>query len=263
MCSSDLAAYHQAMSERPQDANGPKSEKERNGDGPSHSARRDLVAEAILGKAAELFADQGVQGTGIREIAEAMDMSRPAVYHYFASKDALLEQLLEDYTGNLVGFLRGIRQDTDLSVGEKLTQVVTGLAMRVAAKPAHLRLAAGNERSLPPKMARDHAEARHEAFDHVVAIIAEGIEEGEIRPVDERIVAFALFGMCHWIAWWYQPGGAATAEEIAREMTNIALNGLLRSTPRSQGSGIQHAIELLREDLDYLERLAGNRTRKR
>jgi AcrR family transcriptional regulator len=251
------------MSDRPRDVRALKSDKERNGEAPAHSARRDLVAEAILAKAAELFADQGVQGTGIREIAEAMDMSRPAVYHYFSSKDALIEQLLEDYTGNLVGFLRGIRQDSSLSVSEKLTQFVTGLAMRVAAKPAHLRLAAGSERSLPAAMARDHADARHEAFDHVVAIIAEGIETGEIRPVDERVVAFALFGMCHWIAWWYQPGGSATDEQIAREMTNIALHGLLRPAPRNQGSGIQHAIELLREDLDYLERHTGSKARKR
>jgi AcrR family transcriptional regulator len=229
------------------------------GDESPHSARRDLIADAILGKAAEIFADQGVQGTGMGEIAAAMDMSRPAVYHYFSSKEQLVEQLLEDYTGNLAGFLREVRNDSKSTPTEKLSQFVTGLAMRVAAKPAHLRLAVGNERSLPSKMAQTHSEARHEAFNHVVAIIAEGVEAGELRPVDERIAAFALFGMCHWIAWWYRPGGSATDEEIAKEMTSIALHGLVRTTPRRGASGMQHAIELLREDLDYLERLAGGR----
>ena len=226
-------------------------------DNGASTTRRDLVAEAILEQAAEIFASRGVQGTGIREIAEALNMSRPAVYHYFSSKEAILEQLLSGYTGALTGFFREVRYDTTRTPAAKLREMITGLAIRVADKPAYLRLLANNEQDLPDHLARAHARARHEAMEHMTAVIAEGIDAGDIRPVDERVVAFGLFGMCHWIAWWYRPGGPATAQQIAEEFTEMAVAGLFRPDGRRGGGGIQQAIEHLRENLAYLERLTG------
>lgn len=221
------------------------------------SARHDLVAEAILAQAASIFAARGVQGTGIREIAEAMDMSRPAVYHYFPSKEAMLEELMAGYTGELLGFVRAVRHDEDRTPSEKIVEFVRGLALRVAARPSYLRLLV-NEEGLPEKMAKAHRKARHEASEHVSAIIAEGVQTGEFRPVNERVVGFALYGMCHWIAWWFQPGGPASPDDIAEEMSLIALKGLARQGSRHETKGgVPHAIDLLREDLRYLERVAG------
>jgi AcrR family transcriptional regulator len=225
------------------------------GESSASTVRHDFVAVAILAEAARIFASRGVQGTGIREIAEAMEMSRPGVYHYFSSKDELLVQLLEGYTGQLTGFFRAVREDAGKSPSEKLREMVTGLVIRVTEKPSYLRLMANNEQELPEHLAKAHADARHEAFEHMIAVIAEGIDAGELRPVNERIAAFGLFGMCHWIAWWYRPEGAASADEIAEELSELALAGLLRPERRRTGGGLQHAIEMLSEDLEYLQRI--------
>lgn len=220
-------------------------------------ARYEMVSERIVEQAVGLFADKGYEGTGIGDIAEAMDMSRPSFYHYFESKEALLEKVLEGYTGEVTAYLRDVRNDATSSPSEKLALAISGLARRVAAKPAHLRLLAGSENSFPPRLARAHKHARHEAFEHVVSILREGVEAGQLRPVDEEITALALFGMCHWIAWWYRPDGPATVDQIADEMANLMLSGLVRPESRRQASGIHHAMSLLREDLDYLQRFVG------
>lgn len=53
--------------------------------------KSDLILEAAL----TLFAEKGYDGVGVDEIASAVDMKGPALYHYFKGKEAILEGLVE------------------------------------------------------------------------------------------------------------------------------------------------------------------------
>ncbi len=59
-----------------------------NGDQTGASTR-----ERILDVALELFTDQGFDGTSMREIAERLHISKPAIYYHFASKEDILMAL--------------------------------------------------------------------------------------------------------------------------------------------------------------------------
>jgi AcrR family transcriptional regulator len=49
--------------------------------------------DRILDVALDLFTDQGFDGTSMREIAERLHISKPAIYHHFASKEEILMAL--------------------------------------------------------------------------------------------------------------------------------------------------------------------------
>jgi AcrR family transcriptional regulator len=49
--------------------------------------------ERILDVALDLFTDQGFDGTSMREIAEQLHISKPAIYYHFASKEEILMAL--------------------------------------------------------------------------------------------------------------------------------------------------------------------------
>jgi AcrR family transcriptional regulator len=49
--------------------------------------------ERILDVALDLFTDQGFDGTSMREIAEQLHISKPAIYYHFASKEDILMAL--------------------------------------------------------------------------------------------------------------------------------------------------------------------------
>jgi AcrR family transcriptional regulator len=49
--------------------------------------------ERILDVALDLFTDQGFDGTSMREIAERLNISKPAIYYHFASKEEILMAL--------------------------------------------------------------------------------------------------------------------------------------------------------------------------
>lgn len=60
----------------------------------------------ILDAATALFARNGYEATGMRELAAAVAMSPPAIYHYFESKEALMEALIEDSVRGPQGGIR-------------------------------------------------------------------------------------------------------------------------------------------------------------
>ncbi len=49
----------------------------------------------LLGCALQLFAQRGYDAVGVQEIVEAAGVTKPTLYHYFKSKQGLLESLLE------------------------------------------------------------------------------------------------------------------------------------------------------------------------
>jgi len=64
--------------------------------GPDHPGGDQAGAstrERILDVALDLFTDQGFDGTSMREIAERLDITKPAIYYHFASKEEILMAL--------------------------------------------------------------------------------------------------------------------------------------------------------------------------
>jgi len=51
----------------------------------------------ILASALHLFASRGYDGVGVQEIVAAAGVTKPTLYHYFGSKQGLLEALLAEY----------------------------------------------------------------------------------------------------------------------------------------------------------------------
>lgn len=59
--------------------------------------------EQILATAAELFAQKGFHGVSIAELGAACGVSGPALYRHFASKDAVLAEMLVSISDELLG----------------------------------------------------------------------------------------------------------------------------------------------------------------
>lgn len=76
----------------------------------SAPARREEVLDAGL----TLISELGVAGASLRKLAAKLGMSQPSLYHYFDSKDALVQQIIEHCANNMlqaaahVQFPRGI-----------------------------------------------------------------------------------------------------------------------------------------------------------
>jgi AcrR family transcriptional regulator len=222
------------------------------------SSRRELVMSEILEHATRLFAARGYDGTTLQDIADAIGITRPGLYHYISSKEQLLAALVRDVSENTAYIVREVRHRTDLSSVEKLRTVVRALVLQRAAAPERFRVLDRTEAALPDEVAALHLKARREVLAELRTIIGEGVSGGEFRPRDERLAALSVIGMCNWVAWWFHPGSNHPAEPVADQLAQNAVDmlaypegtGPLATTPH-------RALQLARENLDYLERFLG------
>src|SRR6476646_8925471 len=101
------------------------------GDG-MRGARWGLVENQILTEATRLFAERGFAATSLRDIADAAGMTRPALYHYFANKEAMLARLVSDLTLAPAAELSELGRLPGMRAAERLHAMVFATALRHA-----------------------------------------------------------------------------------------------------------------------------------
>jgi AcrR family transcriptional regulator len=221
------------------------------------SARKTIVAKEVLEQASLLFASKGFANTSLQDVADAIGLSRPALYYYFPSKNALLEALVEDVTVSAVRMLAEIRNNTALGPEDRLRRAVESLVLWGLDRPTRFKVIDRAEETLPPDISATHEAAKRQVLQAMSTLISDGIAAGVLRPVDPRIAALSIIGMCNWTAWWWTPKGRKSKEEVAAFIGEMALAALRRVGPNQPtGNRLEDAIELLRSDLDYLELVA-------
>jgi TetR/AcrR family transcriptional regulator, cholesterol catabolism regulator len=70
---------------------------------------------------------------------------------------------------------------------------------------------------------RDQRE-RYAALFH--RILLDGVERGEFRPMDTRVVMLGMIGMCNYLYRWFRPEGRLAPDEIADELIDMVMRGV-------------------------------------
>ncbi len=218
--------------------------------------RATLVREDVLRKAAAVFAEKGFASANLQDIADAVGLSRPALYYYFKNKDEVLAALVEEATTYPVSVLEKYRRDKDLTATERLRKAMSELILWVLQSPYPVRVLESNEAELPVEVSEQHAKAKRRVLRAFVDLIEDGIAAGEFAAGDSQLAAFALIGMSNWTAWWYRPEGELPPTEVATVFADIAVRSVRLGDGKSRGGNdVRQALRALKEDISHLERV--------
>ncbi len=198
------------------------------------SRRRDPATkrEAVLATAAQLFLEQSYSRTSLNDVAERLNITKPALYHYFRNKE---EILLECYRLG-TGLIQEMLEDIAVHCGTGLEKVAAFIysyanVMTVNFGRCVMRLDEGDLSS----SARTEVRSAKKKIDRRLrSFIQEGIEDGSITPCDAKIAAFSIAGAVNWICMWYEPEGALSAEEIATQYARTLTQGLAARPARNE-----------------------------
>ena len=86
----------------------------------TQAERREATRGRLLDAAARLFAEQGYESTSTQQILDAAGTSRGALYHHFATKQAIFEAVFERVSNEAIA--RALRGTTSGSALEALTR---------------------------------------------------------------------------------------------------------------------------------------------
>jgi AcrR family transcriptional regulator len=185
--------------------------------------------EMILAAAAELVAERGFARTTVRDIGKRIGMLSGSLYHYFESKEAIADELLNRFW---VKILRDYDEivSAEASPRETLRQMIRAAHKAMTDFPAEIQLLNSDWRQLAEfQNFREIRNSSTKVSDVWVKVMQAGVDAGEFRDdVDLRVAYRTMMGSIQTLYNWYDPQGPLSREAIADEQASLFLDGLAK-----------------------------------
>ena len=164
-----------------------------------------------------MFAERGLRATTVRDIADSAGILSGSLYHHFASKEEMVDEVLR-------GFLDWLFERYEQIVERNPTR---WNGSRACSWPRSRRSKTGTRRSSSTRT-RPNGSRAQQRFSYVeernqeqrkmwLDLLNQGVKEGYFRPDIDVDLVYRFIRDTTWVSVrWYQPGGPLTAEEVGR-----------------------------------------------
>jgi AcrR family transcriptional regulator len=182
----------------------------------------------VLRRAIDLFNRQGYDATSVGDLARELGLTKSAIYHHVASKEALLAAALDEALDELTAAVDravapGRRSGAD-AYDRLRTVVQESVKILVDHLPAVtllLRVRGNSEVELAA------LKRRREIDEKLAGLVAEAAAEGAVRAdIPPDLVSRLLFGTVNSLVEWYRPDGPIDAATVSAAVVNLAFDGL-------------------------------------
>jgi len=193
-----------------------------------HSIAQETKRQLILDAAVRVFARSGYHGARVGDIAAEAGVAHGLLYHYFSSKDEVLETVFRENFGELLARFRAV-EAADEPAPEKLEGIAKILLRTWRNDPALVTVMV-REVARSPQLQAQVDEVR-EAFAIIQRVIEQGQADGTFRPdVDAQLASWIVYGgleevLTGWVLGQLPDGD----DEVARAeqtVVDLALGGL-------------------------------------
>jgi AcrR family transcriptional regulator len=189
------------------------------------ATRFDRRLAEILTHATDVFCDKGYEGASMRDLSRASGMSLAGLYYYFESKERLLFLIQKHTFSTIVQRLKARLE----GVGDPEQQIRIFILNHLEyflANPASMKVLSHEADALRNGFASEVAAIKREYYRICVGLLDE-LKNDRGLQFSTRIAVLSLFGMMNWIYTWHNPRADADSEQLAREMGDIFLRGVM------------------------------------
>jgi len=192
---------------------------------PEPATRFDRRLAEILTHATNVFCEKGYEGASMRDLSRASGMSLAGLYYYFESKERLLFLIQKHAFSTIVQRLK-VRLEGVTDPEERIRIFILNHLEYFLANPAAMKVLSHEAEALKNGFASEVAAIKREYYRICVGLLDKLKSERELQ-FSTRIAVLSLFGMMNWIYTWHNSRIDADAEQLAREMSDILLRGVM------------------------------------
>jgi AcrR family transcriptional regulator len=185
------------------------------------SISRDLILES----AAQVFCKKGYNGATMSDIAKAVGLQKPTLYHHFGSKQEILAELLDRAMTIVTENMAQVMQQ-DFPPDEKIKIAMRTYLQVLCEQPDLSSVLLLEYRSLEKDLYKRHIHNRDKFEKMWRDLVKQGIDSGQLRSESVSMTVWALLGVMNWTITWYRPDGKLSAGEISDLFSSLFLNGL-------------------------------------
>ena len=184
--------------------------------------------EQLLDAAVRVFARGGYHGSRVSDIAEEAGVAHGLLYHYFSSKEEVLQTIFRENWGQLLERFRAV-ETADEPAPEKLAGIAK-ILLRTWRNDPDLVTVMVREVARSPQL-QAQVEGVREAFAILRRVIEQGQDEGAFRSdLDPLLASWIVYGGLEEVLTGWVLGGLPDGDEqvalAERTAIDLALGGL-------------------------------------
>lgn len=197
---------------------------------PRNSAAAAEKRRLILDAAVRVFARQGFHTCRVSDIADEAGVAYGLVYHYFRSKDEVLDTLFLERWNVMLEAIREVDAQP-LPAREKLEAIASFIVESYRHDPELMKVIIVEVTRAANSFGQTHLGKIREAFDLIAVVVQRAQDEGEFRSdISPLFAAMAFYGAIEQVltGWIFDalPGADADLDEAKRLIVETICGGL-------------------------------------
>ncbi|MFC9839823.1 TetR/AcrR family transcriptional regulator [Rhodococcus sp. NPDC127530] len=179
--------------------------------------------QVILDSAVANMNERGYHGTSMRDIARGADITVASIYHHFASKQEILQDIMVRALHDAIAMTRGALLRSGGAPADQLQALMRAWVMFHTTRQLDAMVGATEIRSLDDAGRRLVVALRDEQEHLFRDVIERGVEEGDFATEYPRDAVRGIINMGQSVCTWWHADGPLKPEELAERYADLAL----------------------------------------
>jgi len=184
------------------------------------------VRDKVLAAAVQLFAEYGYHAATMRDIARIAGIQAASIYYHYASKQALLVEIMETHMRQLNTNLEHILSKHN-TVQQCLYEAISNHIRLHTIYKSEFFIIDTEIRALEGENRAKILALRDQYEDLIQRLLQEGMEQGVLRQTDVKVSSYAIIAMCTEVAKWFRPAGRLSVQQVIEIYCRMVTDGLL------------------------------------
>lgn len=195
------------------------------------------TADRIIEQATRLFVSRGYAGISMREIAEAVGVSKAGLYYHFEDKEALFLAILTANLARVESAIQAARRE-GATARDQITRMMRSIMEQAPDQRAIIRLAGQEMVHLSQAARAEFGRIYQKKFiNQVEDILRAGVERGELKPANVRLATWILLGMAYPFLHPASERELGGEDEAIDVMVTIFFDGLAKTNLGTERRG--------------------------
>ncbi len=180
--------------------------------------------EEILKAAGELFGSRGYHATGMRELAQALELRGSSLYAHIEGKEELLWAIVDRAAAAFTAAADEVPDD--LPPAERLERLITAHLRVIFRQLDHAAVFFQDWVHLSTERRREMVARRDEYQQRFRRAVEDGVADGSFQVEDPGVATLIVFSALNFSYQWYDAAGPLDPERLARAYARTLLDGL-------------------------------------
>ena len=181
--------------------------------------------ETIIETAARLFRERGFSATSMRDLAEQVGVEAASLYNHISSKAEILQELCFKVANKFMSHIDKV-DASELSAIKKIEAVLRFHIQQMLHHYEEVYVSDREWRYLAEPYISTYQNQRRDYRKRFAAIIQQGIDQGQINPIDSSTAVLILLHAIGGIESWQRSTHKISGEELEENMLTILIHGI-------------------------------------